>query len=147
MRVNESNKTIKFSKATAIENSGLIEPYRAPNGLRKMKSNKGHLLRAVTSFLKWCPRKLNRRHGFKNMKEFMEFWSTTESVGRHRSSSLNQIHIFPMIFDSTSSYLGTFPFELKDIMRLMFLLSYRLPFPVTMEYESNSFVGLLVLPL
>ena len=28
-----------------------------------MKSNKGHLLRAVTSFLKWCPRKLNRRHG------------------------------------------------------------------------------------
>ena len=57
---------------------------------------------------------------FKNMKEFMEFWSTTESVGRHRSSSSNQIHIFPMIFDSTSSYLGTFAFELKDIMRLMF---------------------------
>lgn len=57
---------------------------------------------------------------FKNMKEFMEFWSTTESVGRHRSSGSNQIHIFPMIFDSTSSYLGTFPFELKDIMRLMF---------------------------
>ena len=84
---------------------------------------------------------------FKNMKEFMDFWSTTKSVGRHHSSSLNQIHIFPMIFDSTSSYLGTFLFELKDIMRLMFLLSYRLPFPVTMEYESNSFVGLLVLPL
>ena len=57
---------------------------------------------------------------FKNMKEFIEFWSTTESVGRHRSSSSNQIHIFPMIFDSTGSYLGTFPFELKDIMRLMF---------------------------
>ena len=84
---------------------------------------------------------------FKNMKEFMDFWSTTESEGRHRSSSLNQINILPMIFDSTSSYLGTFPFELKDIMRLMFLLSYRLLFPVTKEYESNSFVGLLELPL
>ena len=79
----------------------------------------------------------------KNMKAFMDFWSTTESVGGHRSSSLNQIHIFPMIFDWTSSYHGTLPFELKGIMRLMFLQSYRLPFPLTMEYESNSFVGLL----
>lgn len=82
---------------------------------------------------------------FKNMKEFMDFWSTTQSVGRYRSSSLDQIHIFPVIFDSTGSCLATFPFEGYNAP--MFLLSYRLPFPVTMEYESNSFVGLLELPL